>query len=169
MHKVVSLFAGCGGAECGLLGGFIFNNNEYKKLPYELVYAVDIDKKALDSHRLNFGCSNTVLSDIRDVCEHSIPNHDVLIGGFPCQSFSIEGRKEGFSDKDGRGMLFFDFIDICAIHKPKVIFAGDTMTDRRTQRTVAPEAKLAVLIGVTTLLLKNRGDPAVLFNGVLDQ
>ena len=42
MYKVVSLFAGCGGCDLGILGNFEYNNKKYKKLPYEIIYALDI-------------------------------------------------------------------------------------------------------------------------------
>ena len=45
MYKVVSLFSGCGGADQGIVGGFVFNKKEYEKLPFSLVYALDIDQK----------------------------------------------------------------------------------------------------------------------------
>ena len=54
MYKVVSLFSGCGGADCGMLGGFEFNKTFYPKLPFEIVYATDIDKKAVLTHKANF-------------------------------------------------------------------------------------------------------------------
>ena len=50
MYKVVSLFSGCGGADQGIVGNFMFNNKKYNRLPFELVYATDIDQKALNSH-----------------------------------------------------------------------------------------------------------------------
>ncbi len=58
MYKVVSLFSGCGGADLGILGGFSYNNKNYKKLPFKLVYASDIDQKALNSHKEKWlGCT----------------------------------------------------------------------------------------------------------------
>jgi len=54
MFKVVSLFSGCGGADQGIIGDFTFNKKKYERLPFELVYATDIDQKALNSHMKNF-------------------------------------------------------------------------------------------------------------------
>ena len=45
MFKVVSLFSGCGGADQGIIGDFVFNKKKYERLPFELVYATDIDQK----------------------------------------------------------------------------------------------------------------------------
>lgn len=121
MLKVVSLFAGCGGADCGMLGGFIFNGQEYARLPYQLVYALDIDPKAIDTHKLNFNCENVVVSDICDVHEDSIPLHDVLVGGFPCQSFStVNPTKNPF---DERANLYKQMVRIVKAKQPKVFIA----------------------------------------------
>lgn len=121
MLKVVSLFSGCGGAECGMLGGFIFNHREYAQLPYELIYAVDIDQKALNTHKLNFDCDATVCEDIRNICEYEIPDHDVLVGGFPCQSFStVNPTKDPFDD---RANLYKEMVRIISAKKPKVFIA----------------------------------------------
>ena len=83
MLKVVSLFSGCGGCDQGLVGGFTFNRHRYKKLPYEIIYALDIDQKALNTHKLNFKCGEVVCGNICDIPSESIPDHDVLVGGFP--------------------------------------------------------------------------------------
>jgi len=121
MLKVVSLFAGCGGAECGMLGGFSFNRTEYAKLPYELVYALDIDQKALNTHELNFNCDKLVCGDIRDINENEIPDHDVLIGGFPCQSFStVNPTKDPFDD---RANLYKEMVRIVTEKQPKAFIA----------------------------------------------
>ncbi|MCL2565878.1 MAG: DNA (cytosine-5-)-methyltransferase [Defluviitaleaceae bacterium] len=121
MLKVVSLFSGCGGADRGLIGGFIFNRKRYAKLPYELVYALDIDQKAINTHKLNFKCANVVVSDIRDVHEDEIPEHDVLVGGFPCQSFSTVNPTKDPSDD--RANLYKEMVRIVRAKKPKVFIA----------------------------------------------
>lgn len=121
MLRVASLFSGCGGADCGLLGGFTYNNTDYDALPFEIVYAIDIDKKALDTHQLNFSCPNTVCGDIREIQADSIPDHDVLVGGFPCQSFStVNPTKDPFDD---RANLYKEMVRIVSEKKPKVFIA----------------------------------------------
>ena len=67
MYKVVSLFSGCGGADLGIIGDFEFNGKKYEANPFELEYAIDIDQKALNTHKLNFNCSNVVCGDICDI------------------------------------------------------------------------------------------------------
>lgn len=121
MYKVVSLFSGCGGADCGLLGGFEFNKKRYKKLPFKLVYATDIDPKALATHKLNFKCDNVICGDICDTPSSSIPDHDVLVGGFPCQSFStVNPTKDPFDD---RANLYKQMVRIAKDKQPKVCIA----------------------------------------------
>ena len=121
MYKVVSLFTGCGGCDQGLVGGFVFNQLEYTKLPFELVYALDIDQKALDTHRLNFSCGNLVCGDICDIPSTKIPEHDVLVGGFPCQSFStVNPTKDPFDD---RANLYKQMVRIAKDKQPKVFIA----------------------------------------------
>jgi DNA (cytosine-5)-methyltransferase 1 len=121
MYKVVSLFAGCGGADCGMLGGFSFNGDDYARLPYEVVYALDIDPKALETHKLNFKCKDIICNDIREVGADSIPDHDVLVGGFPCQSFStVNPTKDPF---DERANLYKEMVRIVKAKQPKVFIA----------------------------------------------
>ena len=119
--KVVSLFAGCGGCDQGIIGGFTFNGKEYAKLPFELVYALDIDQKALNTHKLNFECTNIVCGDICEIESSQIPDHDVLIGGFPCQSFStVNPTKDPFDD---RAILYKQMVRIVKDKQPKVFIA----------------------------------------------
>jgi DNA (cytosine-5)-methyltransferase 1 len=82
MFKVVSLFSGCGGADQGIIGDFTFNKKKYERLPFELVYATDIDQKALNSHMKNFNCENVVCKDICETKSNEIPNCDIIVGGF---------------------------------------------------------------------------------------
>ncbi|WP_449444883.1 DNA cytosine methyltransferase, partial [Ureibacillus acetophenoni] len=64
---------------------------------YNIIYANDFDKYAVESYRHNIG-DHIVWGDISEIEATSIPEHDVLIGGFPCQPFSMMGNKKGFLD-----------------------------------------------------------------------
>lgn len=121
MYKVVSLFSGCGGADLGVVGNFEFNGKKYDKNPFSLVYALDIDNKALNTHRLNFQCDNVVCGDICEIDTKDIPEHDVLVGGFPCQSFStVNPAKDPFDD---RANLYKQMVRIAKEKQPKVFIA----------------------------------------------
>lgn len=121
MYKVVSLFSGCGGADLGILGGFEFNGTQYTKNPFSLVYALDIDEKALNTHHLNFDCDNVVCGDICQIDASDIPDHDVLLGGFPCQSFStVNPTKDPFDD---RANLYKQMVRVVKEKQPKIFIA----------------------------------------------
>jgi len=121
MFKVVSLFCGCGGADLGLLGGFTYNNQKYKKLPFEIIYATDIDLKAIETYKKNFSCGSIVCDDIRNIKAFSIPNCDIFVGGFPCQSFStVNPTKNPF---DARAKLYTEMIRVAKEKQPKIIIA----------------------------------------------
>ena len=105
--KVASLFSGIGGLDLG-----------FKFAGYQLVWANDFDKYACETYKANVG-KNVVCGDIREE-KKKIPEHDVLIGGFPCQPFSSLGKLEGFNDEK-RGTLFFEIVDILKTHDTKMV------------------------------------------------
>lgn len=107
--KVASLFSGIGGFEKGLkLAG----------IDFDLVFASEIDNFAKKSFLSNFNTKN-LHGDITKIREYSIPDHDLLLAGFPCQSFSIAGKRKGFEDV--RGTLFYDIARILKKKKSKFI------------------------------------------------
>ena len=121
MYDVVSLFSGCGGADCGMLGNFDFNKKHYKKLDFNLVYASDINQKAINTHMENFDCDNVVCEDICDVKSKDIPACDIVVGGFPCQSFStVNPTKDPFDD---RANLYKQMVRVVADKQPKIFIA----------------------------------------------
>lgn len=107
--SVVSLFAGIGGICLG-----------FKQAGFDIVWANEIDAAACRTYRYNFGSDYLVEGDIRKVDMTTIPYADVLAAGFPCQSFSIGGRKKGFNDL--RGQLFFQVIRAIEAIQPPVVF-----------------------------------------------
>lgn len=121
--KVVSLFCGCGGTDLGMLGGFTYLGQEYKSHPIEIVYANDNDSSAAELYNVNFVAQCTV-DDIRRIKSAEIPGHDILVGGFPCQSFSIVAQNPPrLGCKDEKGQLFFEMCRILRRKKPKAFVA----------------------------------------------
>jgi len=137
--RVVELFAGIGGFRYGLermqledknvyqststirnkIGSVKqFDNRSFKRL-FNCVWANEIDKYACQIYRKNFGGKELYEGDITKVKAETIPDHDILCAGFPCQSFSIAGTRGGFDDT--RGTLFFDIVRICRTKKPRYI------------------------------------------------
>lgn len=111
--RVISLFSGIGGLDKGFVDA-----------GFKIVWANDFDKYAVQTYNANFDVPST-LADITTYPIEDIPEFDVLIGGFPCQPFSMLGRQKGFEDT--RGTLFFRIAEIIAYqinvrkHKPRAI------------------------------------------------
>lgn len=116
MLKVASLFCGCGGSDLGLLGGFTYLGHHYPRLAFDIVYAVDFDKHAVDTYNLNFS-HPAVCADVSDVDFSALPEIDVLIGGFPCQSFSTVNPTKDTNDE--RANLYKQIVRFLHIRKPK--------------------------------------------------
>lgn len=117
--KVLSLFCGCGGLDMGFV-----------KAGYDIVWANDFDKYAVQTYAANFD-HQVVLGDINEVELDSLPDFDVLVGGFPCQPFSMMGSEHGFNDT--RGTLFFRIAEIIQDRidkgkKPKAIILENVRT-----------------------------------------
>ncbi|MGC5816023.1 DNA cytosine methyltransferase [Clostridium perfringens] len=104
--RTVSLFSGAGGLDLGFLNA-----------GFDIIWSNDIDRYAVDVYRHNIG-EHIELGDINILLDN-IPDHDVLIGGFPCQPFSLMGEQLGFDDE--RGTLFFTIEQIVRRHRPKII------------------------------------------------
>ncbi|OGH64378.1 MAG: hypothetical protein A2821_03705 [Candidatus Magasanikbacteria bacterium RIFCSPHIGHO2_01_FULL_41_23] len=137
--KAIDLFAGIGGIRMG-----------FESTGFETIYANDSDKKAAETYRLNFGDIHEAnLFDViaaRDM--RPIPKRfDILLGGFPCQPFSVAGHKRGFADK-GRGDLLFGVIEILKTRKPKAVFLENVKhlknhDDEKTFKRIQDELKKA--------------------------
>jgi DNA (cytosine-5)-methyltransferase 1 len=106
--KTIDLFAGVGGIRLG------FENAGFKT-----VFANDFEPQCKNTYDLNFKDSKLVIEDIRKIGIDDLPKFDFLLGGFPCQAFSIAGYRQGFNDEKGRGNLFFDIARILEARKPE--------------------------------------------------
>ena len=104
--RFIDLFAGIGGMRTAAanLGG-------------NCVFASEWDRYAQFTYLENYG--HTPVGDIREIPAFEIPDHDLLLAGFPCQAFSIAGKREGFDDT--RGTLFFDVARIIEEKRPNLL------------------------------------------------
>jgi DNA (cytosine-5)-methyltransferase 1 len=102
--RVASVFSGCGGMDLGL-----------KWAGFQTVYANEIDHQASTTFSENLQIVVDTRS-IEDVDVSAIPDHDLLVGGFPCQPFSYAGLRKGM--RDPRGTLFYGLMDILDIKRP---------------------------------------------------
>ncbi|MCK4815615.1 DNA (cytosine-5-)-methyltransferase, partial [bacterium] len=91
------MFRGAGGFRLGL----------WEAGNFKCLWANDNDKYACQIYQQRFGTKELVEGDIRDIRTDTIPEHDLLTAGFPCQSFSVAGKRRGFQDKT-RGTLFYE-------------------------------------------------------------
>ena len=106
-----SFFAGVGGIDLG-----------FEEQGFRTIYADEFDAKARETFALNFPEVTLDSRDIREVFASEVPTVDIIVGGFPCQSFSIEGYQQGFQDETGRGTLFFELARIIKVKQPRAIF-----------------------------------------------
>lgn len=109
MYTIASFFAGVGGIDLGFeqTGGF------------ETIYANEFDSYASETFELNFPKLKVDTRDVHIVPEQAVPGADVIIGGFPCQAFSIAGYRKGFEDEKGRGELFFELVRMMEARRPR--------------------------------------------------
>ena len=117
MYTCIDLFAGIGGIRRGFEKGF---GNDIST-----IFASEMDIYAQKTYKLNYKDNFEISGDITQISEKDIPYFDICLAGFPCQAFSLAGKRMGFEDDYKgmcRGTLFQDVVRICDYHKPKVIF-----------------------------------------------
>jgi len=107
--RTIDLFAGVGGIRLG-----------FEKAGFKAVFANDSDKNCKKTYDENFKEPKLFLKDIWELDINDIPEFDILLGGFPCQAFSIAGYRKGFKDKL-KGNLFFRIAEIIEERKPQVV------------------------------------------------
>src|SRR5690606_37647647 len=118
--SVVSLFSGCGGMDLGFMGGFEFLGKKFSKLPFEIVCANEINAAACRTYRRNIG-AQIHEADIWSMFDRLPASADVVIGGFPCQDISVNGKGAGLDGK--RSSLYRARVEVVARVKPKVFVA----------------------------------------------
>ena len=110
--RIFSTFSGIGGFELGINNASL----EVDNYPIEYVGHSEINKYAEAVYKLHFGGKN--YGDITEIEAEKLPDFDCLVGGFPCQAFSIAGKRKGFEDT--RGTLFFDLARILRAKQPRL-------------------------------------------------
>ena len=117
MLKAIDLFAGIGGIRIGFDNAFGDD--------ISTVFVSEWDSYAKKTYKENFEDDFEIAGDITKIDESKIPQFDICLAGFPCQAFSLAGKRRGFDDDYKgmcRGTLFMDVVRICDYHRPKVIF-----------------------------------------------
>ena len=119
----IDLFSGIGGMRIA-----------FQNLGGKCVFSSEIDEQAKKTYAINFG--EIPEGDITRIDAKNIPDHDILVGGFPCQAFSIAGKRGGFNDT--RGTLFFDIARIIKTKQPKAFFLENVkgLTNHRGGKTL---------------------------------
>lgn len=121
-HSVVSMFSGCGGMDLGFLGGFDFLGERYDKNPYKIVWANDLNEAACRTYRKNLN-HDIYCGSIWDVMD-TLPETgtvDIVIGGFPCQDISVNGKGRGING--ARSGLYRAMVQVVDQLRPKVFVA----------------------------------------------
>lgn len=149
-YNVLSLFSGAGGMDYGFKGGFQLFNQEYSQNPINLRYANDIFLQATQIYKDNFDIDHDVDTtnineiDLEEIDQKYgfIPNTrnenqnnpngiDIILGGFPCQTFSIAGKRAGLNDE--RGQLYLQMSRFIQHYQPKVFVAENVDGIRNTR------------------------------------
>lgn len=118
--SVVSLFSGCGGLDLGFKGGFTFLGKEYEAHPFDIIWANDFNKAACKTYRANVD-KRIVDGPIEEVFDSMPESADVVIGGFPCQDISINGKMAGVDGK--RSGLYIWMVKAVERIHPKIFVA----------------------------------------------
>ena len=132
--NVISLFSGVGGMDLGFIGNFTYLDENYSENPFKVIFANDIFEQAADTYEVNL--NHPV--ERRDIKELDIlkdfPNTkvDIVLGGFPCQTFSYSGKRGGLSDE--RGQLYLQMIRIIDHYEPRMFIAENVDGIRNSRK-----------------------------------
>lgn len=119
-YDTVTLFSGCGGLDLGFRGDFTIFGDYYEQNPFNIIWANDFFKQACDTYIKNLG-DHMHIEDITKRDKRTIPHGDIVLGGFPCQDFSVAGKRQGTNVK--RGRLYLELKDTIKQIKPKIFVA----------------------------------------------
>lgn len=131
LKTFIDLFSGCGGMSLGAI-----NAGLKQKL------AIEIDENASSTYKTNIS-KNIICGDIRNIDNESFPQVDLVVGGFPCQPFSLAGLQKGFDDKNGD--LFYQCLRVLNASKPKAFIFENVTGFLRLQNGIWMKQALAEL------------------------
>lgn len=140
--KVISLFSGCGGMDLGFKGDFSIFGKHFEKNPYEILFANDIIQRACDTYKHNFNYESCCC-DIRELDYSLLPEADIVIGGFPCQDFSLAGKRKGLSAD--RGRLYLEMKKVIQ-HCNPMAFVAENVDGIRKNKSGDDTSALDVII-----------------------
>jgi DNA (cytosine-5)-methyltransferase 1 len=119
-YSVLSMFSGCGGMDLGFVGGFEIFGRRYRGLPFEIIWANDFNPEACKTYERNIG-GHIHRGDVWQLIDTMPEKTDVVIGGFPCQDISINGKRAGVNG--ARSGLYKAMVEAISRLKPKVFVA----------------------------------------------
>ena len=119
MRTVVSMFSGCGGMDLGFLGGFEFLGRSYAPLPYRIIWANDNNPAACATYRHNLN-ESIHCGDVWEYISTLPKQADLVIGGFPCQDVSINGKRNGLGN---RSILYKAMLEAVDRVRPRLFIA----------------------------------------------
>lgn len=119
-YKVVSMFSGCGGMDLGLVGGFEFLGKKFAKRAFKIIWANDLNKYACDTYR-TYLKHDIHVGSVWDHFESLPDSCDLVVGGFPCQDISINGKRAGVNGE--RSGLYRAMVDAVEKMQPKMFVA----------------------------------------------
>ena len=118
--RVVSLFSGCGGMDLGFVGGFDFLGRHFPSTGFKIIWANEISPAACRTYRENLG-DYLIEGDVAEAIDGLPDAAEVVIGGFPCQDISINGKMKGI--KGARSGLYTYIVEAVRRVHPKVFVA----------------------------------------------
>jgi DNA (cytosine-5)-methyltransferase 1 len=133
-HRVISMFSGCGGMDLGFRGGFRFLGHDYGRLPFDIVWANELNEAASRTYRANFD-HDIICDDVWAVLDTLPESADVLIGGFPCQDISVNNGK-GKGVEGARSGLYRAMVEAVRRTQP-MVFVAENVKGLLTKRNAA--------------------------------
>ncbi|MEM5501222.1 DNA cytosine methyltransferase [Ahrensia kielensis] len=119
-RRVISMFSGCGGMDLGFQGGFSFLNKSYKRLPFQIDWANDLNRFACATYEHNLK-HKIYVGSVWDHMNSMPKTCDLIIGGFPCQDISINGKRAGIAGS--RSGLYSAMVEAVKNTRPKMFVA----------------------------------------------